>query len=143
MGRIIIGVDGSDESFDALRFGLEEARLHHDDVTVVTAFKYPALAMVPRPEDPPTPPQVLREARGLVERLLEKVTPPPGVNVEAKAVEGGAAVVLLSEARDAGADLLVVGARGRGGFRGLALGSVSNQCATHATCPVAIVHHGR
>lgn len=139
MGRIIIGVDGSDESYDALRFGLEEARLHRDDVTVVTAFKYPALAMVPRPEDPPTPPQVVREARGIVERMLEKVEAAPDVKVDAKAVEGSPAVVLLTEAE--GADLLVVGARGRGGFRGLALGSVSQQCAAHARCPVAVVHH--
>lgn len=139
MGRIIIGVDGSDESLDALRFGLDEARLHHDDVTVVTAFKYPALAMVPRPEDPPTPPQVVREARGLVDRMLEKAAPDPGVTLRTKAVEGAPAAVLLEESD--GADLLVVGARGGGGFRGLALGSVSHQCAMHATCPVAIVHH--
>jgi nucleotide-binding universal stress UspA family protein len=59
------------------------------------------------------------------------------VAVERKAVEGMAAQVLVDEA--AGADLLVVGSRGHGGFAGLLLGSVSQQCAHHASCPVVII----
>lgn len=61
------------------------------------------------------------------------------VQMETIAVEGQAANVLLEVAK--GADLLVVGSRGLGGFRELLLGSVSQQCAHHATCPVAIVPH--
>jgi nucleotide-binding universal stress UspA family protein len=55
--------------------------------------------------------------------------------------EGSASHVLLEEAADA--DLLVVGSRGLGGFRGLLLGSVGQQCAHHAPCPLVIVPHRR
>jgi nucleotide-binding universal stress UspA family protein len=63
----------------------------------------------------------------------------PDAEVQTKVVEGPAARVLLGEAADA--DLLVVGSRGLGGFRELVLGSVSQQCAHHARCPVVIVRH--
>lgn len=63
----------------------------------------------------------------------------PEFDVETRAVEGQAARVLLDASQDA--DLLVVGSRGLGGFRELLLGSVSQQCAHHATCPVVIVRH--
>jgi nucleotide-binding universal stress UspA family protein len=56
-----------------------------------------------------------------------------------EAVQGQAAGVLLHASRDA--DLLVVGSRGLGGFRGLLLGSVSRQCVDHASCPVVVVRH--
>jgi len=65
----------------------------------------------------------------------------PGVPVERSVVEGPAAQVLLRAA--AGADLLVLGSRGRGGFAGLLLGSVSQQCAHHAPCPLVIVRRPR
>ncbi len=60
-----------------------------------------------------------------------------GVPITSIAREGQAAEVLVTEAK--GAELLVVGSRGLGGFRGLLLGSVSQQCAHHASCPVLIV----
>jgi nucleotide-binding universal stress UspA family protein len=59
------------------------------------------------------------------------------VKIERRVVEGPAASVLVDESR--AADLLVVGSRGHGGFTGLLLGSVSQQCAQHAECPVVIV----
>jgi nucleotide-binding universal stress UspA family protein len=64
-----------------------------------------------------------------------------GVDVEPVVREGAPARVLLEEADDA--DLLVVGSRGLGGFRGLLLGSVSQQCSHHAPCPVVVVPHER
>ena len=57
--------------------------------------------------------------------------------VEPKVVTGHAAAVLLEMTRPG--DVLVVGSRGRGGFRGLLMGSTSSQCAQHATCPVVVV----
>jgi nucleotide-binding universal stress UspA family protein len=74
------------------------------------------------------------------EELLVKATAgldAEGVEIECRAVAGGAPEVLVSEAAEA--DLLVVGSRGHGGFAGLLLGSVSQQCAHHARCPVVIV----
>lgn len=63
----------------------------------------------------------------------------PGVEVEQSVLEGTPAQVLVEAAQ--GADLLVVGTRGHGGFTGLLLGSVSQQAAHHAPCPVVIVPH--
>ena len=60
------------------------------------------------------------------------------VEIELQAIQGAPAGVLVAASRDA--DLLVVGSRGHGGFVGLLLGSVSQQCAHHAECPVVIVH---
>jgi nucleotide-binding universal stress UspA family protein len=78
---------------------------------------------------------------GASEQLDKAITEVVGdatdVRVERKTVEGMAAQVLVEEAD--GADLLVVGSRGHGGFAGLLLGSVSQQCAQHAACPVVII----
>jgi len=63
-----------------------------------------------------------------------------GVSVTPILRKGQAAEVLVAEAR--GAEVLVVGSRGLGGFKGLLLGSVGQQCAHHATCPVVIVPNG-
>jgi nucleotide-binding universal stress UspA family protein len=70
------------------------------------------------------------------EVLPEGPQPPP--EVHAHAAMGIAADVLINESH--GADLLVVGSRGHGGFTSMLLGSVSTQCATHASCPVTVVH---
>ena len=66
---------------------------------------------------------------------------PGGVDIERRVVVGAPGAVLVAESREA--DLLVVGSRGHGGFAGLLLGSVSQQCAHHAACPVVIVPHTR
>ena len=78
-------------------------------------------------------------AERLARRELDEVLgDDPGVVVELLVEEGSAASVLVRESENA--ELLVVGSRGHGGFVGLLLGSVGQQCAAHARCPVVIVH---
>jgi nucleotide-binding universal stress UspA family protein len=140
---IVVGVDGSDESLHALRWALEEARSRGAKLTVIYAWVYPHLP------PPGFAPPVQVDMGGLqlgAEALLdaavsEVVGPDAGVECERAAVQGTAAAVLVEAAEDA--DLLVVGSRGLGGFTGLLLGSVSQQCAHHAPCPVVIVRRSR
>jgi nucleotide-binding universal stress UspA family protein len=136
MGHIVVGVDGSDQSKAALLWAVEEAGLRGAIVRAVYAWSAP---YVPVPGAVLTE-HNLEELRLRGERMLETVTATvdsKGVEVECISVAGGPAPVLVEAAKDA--DLLVVGSRGRGGFAGLLLGSVSQQCAHHARCPVVIV----
>ena len=139
MSIIVVGVDGSSGSAKALRFALEEARLRGAEVKAVGAWHVPAVAYetgwVPISVDQTDYEKI---ARAAVEKTMaEAGADDAGVSVTTVIREGNAADVLIAEARVA--DLLVVGSRGLGGFKGLLLGSVSQQCAHHATCPVAIV----
>lgn len=154
MGTIVVGVDGSAGSDRALRWALAEARLRDSNVRVVHVYEPARLPLteaglgaaggmaVPavftegrdqlrRPVD--------TEARNLIEGALERADDDAtdGIEVERAAIEGPAAQTLIEAARDA--ELLVLGSRGRGGFAGLLLGSVSQQCAQHPPCPVVIL----
>jgi nucleotide-binding universal stress UspA family protein len=136
---IAVGVDGSSCSREALRFAVDEARLRNAALRVVTAWHVPPMAYSGgfAPVVDPREYEEYAETVG-VQALAALREETEGVDVERVTREGQAAQVLLEEAR--GADLLVVGSRGRGGFAGLLLGSVSQQVAHHASCPVAIVH---
>jgi nucleotide-binding universal stress UspA family protein len=140
MARIVVGIDGSDHSKRALSWALDEARLRSASLLVVHVWGLPVYAtgygfMPGAPVDPIT---VSESASSELDKAVaEVVGDAEGVTVERKAVEGVAAQVLVDEAD--GADLLVVGSRGHGGFAGLLLGSVSQQCAQHARCPVVIL----
>jgi nucleotide-binding universal stress UspA family protein len=145
MGTIVVGVDGSDRSREALRWAVEEAKLRGDKVLAVHAWEPP---VVPAADIPPTPapplylPELIAQVQERAEALVEHVTAEfanDGVDVEPTAIEGAAAAVLVEVAEDA--DLVVVGSRGRGGLAGLLLGSVSQQVAQHARCPVVIHRH--
>ena len=137
MDRIVVGVDGSEESVDALRFALDETRLHGARLQIVNAWRFPALTMLPVAPPPPTPQELDQAAREVIDRALTDAGGAGTVNVELVAVEGHPVEALVDAAQ--GADLLVVAARGLGGFRSTLLGSVSQQCALHAPCPVVIV----
>jgi nucleotide-binding universal stress UspA family protein len=137
MSTIVVGVDGSQGSLDALRFAIEEARLSNATVTAVAAWHVPPAAYgmgwsVPIDDESY---RVATEAK-LTKALEEAGTADCGVTVIPELVQGQPADVLCEAAKDAA--LLVVGSRGLGGFRGLLLGSVSQQCAHHAPCPLAI-----
>ena len=139
MSTIVVGVDGSEGAVAALRFGIEEAKLRGSGLKVVTAWHIPVAAYesgwVPIPVDA-TDYEVL--AKTALERTIEGAgTGAAGVEITKVVREGQAADILVAEAT--GADLLVVGSRGLGGFRELLLGSTSQQCAHHAPCPVTIV----
>jgi nucleotide-binding universal stress UspA family protein len=141
MNEIVCGIDGSDESKEALRWAVEEGRLRQAPVLAVHAWLPP-----PPPVDPffePVPPveypaqlrQFQEAAEALAGRIVEEVAQ-EGVDLRPVAIEGAPAATLIEAARDA--QLLVVGARGRGGFIKLLMGSVSSQVASHASCPVLV-----
>jgi nucleotide-binding universal stress UspA family protein len=138
MSTIVAGVDGSSCAQEALRFAVEEARLRGATLRVVTAWQVPAMAYSGGFVAPFDRREFEQIAEAVGEKALAAVRPQSaGLDVQRVAHEGQPAHVLLEEARDA--DLLVVGTRGHGGFAGLLLGSVSQQCAHHAPCPVVIV----
>lgn len=143
--RVVVGVDGSPQSVEALHFAAREAKLRGATLHVISSYAYPYITLlVPLGPEPPTREQLRADALETIEQALAQVaeSDPAIVEIETvrEAVEATPVAALLEAA--AGADLLVVGARGRGGFAGLRLGSVSQQCAQHAPCPVVIVPAG-
>jgi nucleotide-binding universal stress UspA family protein len=142
MSVIVVGVDHSAGSKEALRFALEEARLRRATLRAVHAWRDAYIGWSGIGAGVPPADDDLHEFRDaalsvLDSTLQEAIPDPAGVEVERRLVEGAPAAVLVEESRDA--DLLVVGSRGLGGFAQLLLGSVSQQCAHHAECPVVIV----
>jgi nucleotide-binding universal stress UspA family protein len=141
VGAIVAGVDGSDPSVDALRWAVEEGRLRHAKVIAVHAWEPPIIPFDLTISPPPDYARLVADSQAaaveLVAAAVETATDgAPDAGVETQAVEGPAATVLLEAARDA--ELLAVGSRGHGGFLGLLLGSVSDQCVRHAPCPVVV-----
>jgi nucleotide-binding universal stress UspA family protein len=142
MGVIVVGVDHSEGAKAALRFALEEARLRQATLRVVHAWQFGYIGAPGFEGSLPAVGGELEEFRegamaALDETLREVGAEKDGVPIERRVDQGTAAAVLVEESR--GADLLVVGSRGHGGFAQLLLGSVSQQCAQHAFCPVVIV----
>lgn len=136
---IVVGVDGSASSRDAIRWAAEEARVRKTNVRAIYAWQLPVVTgFAYIPPDVLDPSELERRAQQVVEAAVaEAVGTGNGAKVEGVAVQGMAAETLVKES--AGADMLVVGSRGRGGFSGLLLGSVGQQCVHHAACPVVIV----
>src|ERR1039458_2713084 len=128
---ILVGVDASDESRDALRWAARYAALVGDRLDVVHAWSTRE-EFVWVPEGPPPPPPIDVARNGLAEMVGDVLGADSPVAVSVDVVEGHASHVLVERSRHA--ELLVVGSRGRGGFDGMTLGSVSGQCAEHAHC---------
>lgn len=138
MGRIVVGVDGSDSSIKALHWAVRQAELTGATVEAVNSWEYPATSwasMMPgMPED--FDPQALATV-SLTEALEEALGAEGAAAVSKVVIIGNPAQALLDRAK--GADLLVVGARGHTGLKATLLGSVSLHVTQHAPCPVTVV----
>jgi nucleotide-binding universal stress UspA family protein len=140
MGVIVVGVDQSEGAKAALRFALEEARLRQAKLRVVHAWQFGYIGAPGFEGSLPAVGGDLAEFHEAAEAALDETlrgVVADGVAIERRVDQGAAASVLIEESRDA--DVLIVGSRGHGGFAQLLLGSVSQQCALHALCPVVIV----
>ncbi|HEY8534283.1 MAG TPA: universal stress protein [Micromonospora sp.] len=137
-GPVVVGVDGSEHATLALDFAWEQAARRATDLVVVHAWRSPGLRV--RATAPPPSPDRTAEAEG--EKLLATLVADarrrhPEIPVTERLLPGPPAKALLAAAETA--QLIVVGARGLGGFAGMLLGSVSQAVVRHAPCPVAIV----
>lgn len=139
--RVVVGVDGSAGARAALRFALEDAARRNVPVEAVIAYLPPEAWMDFDATGGVHYDQAEAAAVERAEKLIAEVlgeVPEPHPEIHVTAVLGSAADALIRES--AGADLLVVGSRGHGGFSSMLLGSTSMQCALHAPCPVTVVH---
>lgn len=140
---IVVGLDGSEHSWHALRWAVDRAARTGGRVRAVHAWQVADAPYGPGPFVATVPPveALEQDARAaLDEELRAVVTEFDEVDIESVVTAGPTVQVLLDEASDA--DLLVVGQRGRGGFAGLLLGSAADQVVRHARCPVVVVPHG-
>ncbi len=139
MGRIVVGVDGSQHSLGALEWACREAELRGDSLELVSAWSLPAVSSEAASAEVVEALQgAAKEAGEAGRQLAQRVA--PGVPLTVRSYRGQAARVLVERAR--GADLLVVGSRGMGDFKALLLGSVSQECSHHSPVPVVIVRRG-
>lgn len=136
MTTVIVGTDGSPNANAALQWARDYTRRNSAVLRVVHAWHYPYAASDAGAMVAPTLQEFEAAARQVVEATLHTVDT-SGVVIETGVVQGGASGVLLDESKSA--DLLVVGARGHGGFIGLMLGSVATHCARHARVPTVVV----
>ena len=137
---IVVGVDGSQPSIDALLYAAKLGDALDKKVEAVAVW-HPAVSMydVYSPEPGWSPEG---EARDMLDEVITKafgdMVPD---RLSASTWKGKTAQALIEVS--SGAEMLVLGSRGHGGFAGLMLGSVSAACAAHARCPVLIIHHGK
>jgi nucleotide-binding universal stress UspA family protein len=141
MPGIVVGIDGSEHSRQALEWAAREASVRHTSLMVITVHQ-PVVGYwgspVPFPYDPDLAKKALDAAREDTDSVLAKVggaAVPSSVTVTA--VTGLPGEELLRAAKDA--DMLVVGSRGAGGFKRLLMGSVSTQVTQHAHVPVVVI----
>jgi nucleotide-binding universal stress UspA family protein len=135
--RVLVGVDGSAPARAALEFAVGEARMRDAVLVAVMSVQLPDYVWIDPygvrvPED-----GTLQRGRERLDRMLASVDT-QGLVLDPVVTAQPAPPALVD--RSADCDLLVVGSRGRGGFRGLVLGSVSMHCVLHAHCPVTVVH---
>lgn len=135
---VIVGVDGSDASKDALRWAFNQATLVGAELRALLVWKIPNTfygggvpAVLER--------GVVHDAQAELDGIVADVFGEHPAHLVASAVEGHPAPTLVEASKSA--QLLVVGSRGRGAFAGMLLGSISDYCVSHAACPVVVVRH--
>jgi nucleotide-binding universal stress UspA family protein len=134
--HIVIGLDGSDSSVAALEQSVRLAQALDTSLEAVIVWAYPIAFTAYAINITPNLEGVARDAATAAANRVFGTTWPDQFTL--KVLQGNAAHVLITES--VGAEMLVLGSRGHGGFAGLLLGSVSAACAEHASCPVLVVH---
>jgi nucleotide-binding universal stress UspA family protein len=141
MSGITVGIDGSHNSHRALDWAVREAATRHSGLTVLTVHQVIASWATGNPVTVPGDKALQEKERLAVEEATEKALkdaePARPASVQVRSIMGFAAEELIEASKDS--DLLVIGARGGGGFHRLTLGSISSQVAHHAHCPVVVV----
>ena len=140
MKKIVVGTDGSESARHALEWAYEEARLAAAELVVVHSWEYPYPDVSGSTSD--TRDRMRRDAEKELDEAVAVQAErgrADGVIVRKHLVESAPAKALIDESE--GADLVVVGSRGRGGFASLLLGSVSRAVVQHAHCPIAVIRH--
>ncbi|HEV8222285.1 MAG TPA: universal stress protein [Streptosporangiaceae bacterium] len=141
MSGITVGIDGSHNSHRALDWAVQEAATRHSGLTVLTVHQVIASWATGNPVTVPGDKALQEKERLAVEEATEKALkdaePARPASVQVRSIMGFAAEELIEASKDS--DLLVIGARGGGGFHRLTLGSISSQVAHHAHCPVVVV----
>ena len=137
-GTIVVGVDGSPSSVEALRWAARQAELTGADLQAVTAWHMPTTyGWMPPVADVDWPGRARTTLGDALGKAFDDAPPP---QVRRQVVEGHSVRALVKAAD--GAELLVVGSRGRGEFAGMVLGSVAQHVVAHAPCPVVVIPPG-
>ena len=132
---VVVGVDGSPSSKNALRWAIWHADQNEGRIVAVRAWDVPGLYAW----DVPGPEQFAQQTSMALEETINEVTSQPPVQISHDVIQGQPVEALLNAAENVNADLLVVGNRGHGGFAGALLGSVSQSVLHHSSVPVEIV----
>jgi nucleotide-binding universal stress UspA family protein len=140
--RVVVGLDGSEESVAALQWAADEVKARGGQLEVVCAWELPfsglAASYSPEPSGLPNAREVERQTTEALDSTVQQVLGNGPASDVRRVVRGGdPATVLLDQVGEA--DLLVVGSRGQGGFHRLQLGSVSEKVVRHAPCTVVVV----
>jgi nucleotide-binding universal stress UspA family protein len=142
-GGVVVGDDGSTAAREALRWAAEEAELRGQVLHVVRAWML-THATRPKSWTPGYVPSLEEFETACREDVVasteQALGSRPHLKLQVHVVHGAATRVLIDASQRA--DLLVVGHRGAGGFRGLLLGSTAHQCVHHAACPVVVIRSG-
>lgn len=136
--HIVVGIDGSDDSLNAYRWALDEAHHRDAELTAMFAWEIPLIG-IPGAFDRD---QLEQEAQKFLNEQLDRAESSNGIAVNRIVAQGDPSTSLVEACKRVDAKLLVLGSRGRGGLGGRLLGSVGQECAAQAPCPVLICHAG-